>query len=300
MLKVRFISINDNIDVKSGTEVIENLEIPLKSLINEAYSYDISKKTKSAIYMKKERGEFIGISAPFGYLKDPNDKHKYIVDEEASKIVIKIFDMVLEGKTRREISDELNKLQMLTPGLYKINKELANYNVSNSINKWNPEMINRILRNRNYTGVLIQGIVKRVNYRNHKLVKTNQEDWIITENHHKAIISKEKFDKVQDILNRKISVNDILRSYLICADCGSKFHKKKTKYNEYYYCNNYYRTKKCSSHSIIKSMLEEMVLENLENRLNKEIKELTKELVEQNIKQIIVYENGKVEFEYKN
>ena len=300
MLKVRFISINDNIDVKNGTEVIENLEIPLKSLINDAYSYDISKKVKSAIYTMKERGEFIGISAPFGYLKDPADKHKYVVDEDASKIVIKIFDMVLEGKTRREISDELNKLEILTPCLYKIDKEFANYDVSNSSNKWNPEMINRILRNRNYTGDLIQGIVKRINYRNHKLVKTNENDWIITENHHEAIINKEKFDKVQDILNRKINVNDVLNSYLICADCGSKFHKKKTKYNEYYYCNNYYRTKNCSSHSTVKSVLEKIVLDDLENRLDKDIKELTKEIIEQNIKQIIIYENSKVEIKVKD
>lgn len=74
--------------------------------MNETYSYDISTKVKSVIYMKKEKGEFVGISAPFGYLKDPKDKHKYIIDEEASKIVIKIFDMALVGKTRREISEE--------------------------------------------------------------------------------------------------------------------------------------------------------------------------------------------------
>ena len=166
MLKVRFISINDNVDIKKDTEVIENLEIPIKNLMNETYSYDISTKVKSVIYMKKEKGEFVGISAPFGYLKDPKDKHKYILDEDASKIVIKIFDMVLVGKTRREISDELNRLEILPPGLYKIEKGLANYNKTSTMDKWNPEMIGRILRNRNYTGDLIQGIAKRINYRN--------------------------------------------------------------------------------------------------------------------------------------
>ena len=188
MLKVRFISINDNVDIKKDTEVIENLEIPIKNLMNETYSYDISTKVKSVIYMKKEKGEFVGISAPFGYLKDPKDKHKYILDEDASKIVIKIFDMALVGKTRREISEELNRLEILPPGLYKIEKGLANYNKTSTMDKWNPEMIGRILRNRNYTGDLIQGIAKRINYRNHKLIKTDEEEWIITENHHKAII----------------------------------------------------------------------------------------------------------------
>ena len=267
--------------------------------MNETYSYDISTKVKSVIYMKKEKGQFVGISAPFGYLKDSKDKHKYIVDEDVSKIVIKIFNMALVGKTKREISDELNRLEILPPGLYKIEKGLVNYNKTSTMDKWNPEMIGRILRNRNYTGDLIQGIAKRINYRNHKLIKTDEEDWIITENHHKAIIDKEKFDKVQDILNRRINNKDILKGYLKCADCGSKFYKKKTKYNEYYYCNNY-RKKECTNHSIIKSMLEGIVLEDLRSRINKDIKELTKELVESTINVIYVYDNGKVEIECKS
>lgn len=91
--------------------------------------------------------------------------------------------------------------------------------------------------NRNYTGDLIQGIAKRINYRNHKLIKTDKEDWIITENHHKAIISKEKFDKVQSILNRRINNKDVLKGYLKCADCGKSIIIKKSKGHEYYYCD---------------------------------------------------------------
>lgn len=300
MLKVRFISINDNVDIKKDTEVIENLEIPIKNLMNETYSYDISTKVKSVIYMKKEKGEFVGISAPFGYLKDPKDKHKYILDEDASKIVIKIFDMTLVGKTRREISEELNRLEILPPGLYKIEKGLANYNKTSTMNKWNPEMINRILRNRNYTGDLIQGIAKRINYRNHKLIKTDKEDWIITENHHKAIISKEKFNKVQSILNRRINNKDVLKGYLKCADCGKSIIIKKSKGHEYYYCSSYIRNSSCTNHSVKKDELLEKVLNKINDKSNSENVKLTFELVDKYINQIKLYEQGKIEIEFKD
>lgn len=163
-------------------------------------------------------------------------------------------------------------------------------------------MIRKILTNEVYIGNMYQGKVKKPVRRLNKRVKTKKEDWILVENTHEPIISKSDFETVQRMLEYSptmLKSDDILLKYLKCPDCGGKFYKRKTKYNEYYYCNNYYRTKKCSSsHSIIRSMLEGIVLDNLKDRLNKGIKELTKDLVEQNINQIYVYENGKVEIYY--
>ena len=96
---------------------------------------------------------------------------------------------------------------MLTPRLYKLNKENNNNDELILFKKWNAEIVNRILRNETYTGTLIQNIKTKPNYRIDKLIDVNKDEWIITENHHKPIISKDKFDEVQQILNRKAKVN---------------------------------------------------------------------------------------------
>lgn len=114
--------------------------------------------------------------------------------------------------------------------------------------KWNPEMVNAILKNENYTGTLFQGKKRKLNYRIDKKIKLDKENWIVTENHREAIISKEDFDKVQDILDRKSKVNkdgsiDILSEILKCKCCGSNMIKRTSKGKVYYYCSNYYRKK---------------------------------------------------------
>ena len=163
-------------------------------------------------------------------------------------------------------------------------------------------MVRQILNNEVYIGNMVQGKVTKPRRKSNRRIKTKKEDWIIVENTHEPIISKDDFESVQRILNYSsvmLKSDDIVLRYLKCPDCGSKFYKKKTKYNEYYYCNNY-RKKECTNHSIIKSMLEGIVLEDLRSRINKDIKELTKELVESTINVIYVYDNGKVEIDYKS
>ena len=137
-------------------------------------------------------------------IKDPKDKHKFLIDKNVSHIIRKIFDMILDGKSRRQVTDFLNDNDILTPSEYlNLNK---NEDVS-IMKKWNPEMVNTILKNENYTGTLLQGKRRKLNYRVNKQIQLEKENWIITPNHHEAIISKEKFDKVQDILNRQAKVN---------------------------------------------------------------------------------------------
>lgn len=108
MYETRFISINDEIDNCCNPDSIDNIGVPLKSLMNDYYAKDISKKVKTSLETKKKNGEFIGVSAPYGYLKDPNDKHKFIIDNNTSKIVNKIFELVVLGKLRKEIAEYLN------------------------------------------------------------------------------------------------------------------------------------------------------------------------------------------------
>lgn len=155
--------------------------------------------------------------------------------------------MVLDWKSRREVADFINQNDILTPNEYlniNTNKDVT------AIKKWRPEMINKILRNENYTGTLFQGKKRNFNYWVNKKINIDKENWIVTENHHEAIISKEKFDKVQDILNRQTKVNKdwmigILSGFLKCKCCNNVMIKRKSIDKVYYYCSNYYRNKTC-------------------------------------------------------
>lgn len=174
--------------------------------------------------------------------------------------------MILNGQSGKEVADFLNQNDILTPSEY------LNINTNKDVTvmkKWNFEMVNSILRNENYTGTLFQGKKRKLNYRGNKKINIDKENWIVTENHHKAIINKEKFDKVQDILDRQTKVNkdgsiDILSGFLKCKCCGSNMVKRSSKEKVYYYCSNYYRTKKCENNkSISKSILDEFIKKEL-------------------------------------
>lgn len=155
-LNIRFISIIENIDSFENPDSMDNLIVPFKNLLNDAYAKDISKKVKSTLLTKRLNGEFIGTSATYGYLKDPKDKHKLIIDEEASKYIIQIFDGIIEGKTSSEIANELNKNNVLTPATYKRKNDQEDKNTKID-KKWNVKMINKMLKDRIYVGDLIQG-----------------------------------------------------------------------------------------------------------------------------------------------
>lgn len=299
-LNIRFISVIENIDSFENPDSMDNLIVPFKNLLNDAYAKDISKKVKSALLTKRLNGEFIGTTATYGYLKDPKDKHKLIIDKDASKIVIKIFNDIIEGKTASEIAKELNKRGVLTPYTYKIKND--NIDIDK---KWNAKIINVILQNRVYTGDLIQGKKKVENYRTHKLIKVNKDEWIITENHHKPIISKEQFNKVQEILNknkcaRSNKEKDLFYSFLKCADCGSSFTLRKVKNYEYYHCTSYVRNASCTNHSIRKDKLVEIVLEELNKKFKRnKIDTLTRDILLKNIESIIIFQNGEVQVKLK-
>ena len=288
---VSVISVDEDYEIDSS-DYYGNDYVPLKNLFNDMYAKDISKKVRSSLIVKKYNGEFVGKLAPYGYTKNPKNKHKFLIDKNVSHIIIKIFDMTLDGKSRREVADFLNQNDILTPSEYlniKTNKDVT------VMKKWNSEMVNSILRNENYTGTLFQGKKRKLNYRIDKKIKLDKENRIITENHHEAIISKEDFDKVQEILDRKSKVNkdgsiDILSGILKCKCCGSNMIKRTSKGKVYYYCSNYYRKKNCENNkSISKSILEEYIKKELN------ITEVTRLNINNNIKYINVVSNYEIE-----
>ena len=286
--------VDENCEINSSDYYGDDY-LPLKNLFNDMYAKDISKKVRSSLIVKKYNGEFTGKLAPYGYIKDPKDKHKFLIDKNVSHIIKKIFDMILDGKSRRQVADFLNDNDILTPS------ENLNINTNEGISmvkKWNPEMVNTILKNENYTGTLFQGKRRKLNYRVNKQIRLDKENWIITPNHHEAIISKEKFDKVQDILNNYVTRTnrkgnlDTLSGFLKCGDCKGQMHLKKGKNKSYYYCTNYFN-KKCTSHSIEKTKLEEMILEKL--KLNK----ITRSYLYESVKTIYINDDKTISIDYK-
>ena len=158
---VSVMSVDENCEINSSDYYGDDY-LPLKNLFNDMYAKDISKKVRSSLIVKKYNGEFTGKLAPYGYIKDPKDKHKFLIDKNVSHIIKKIFDMILDGKSRRQVADFLNDNDILTPSEY------LNINTNEGISmvkKWNPEMVNTILKNENYTGTLFQGKRRKLNYR---------------------------------------------------------------------------------------------------------------------------------------
>ena len=294
-MRVSVILVDENYEMDSSDYYGDDY-LPLKNLFNDMYAKDISKKVRSSLIVKKYNGEFVGKLAPYGYIKDPKDKHKFLIDKNVSLRIKKIFDMILDGKSRKEVADFLNQNDILTPSEY------LNINTNKDVTvmeKWNSEMVNSILRNENYTGTLFQGKKRKLNYRVNKKINIDKENWIVTENHHEAIINKEKFDKVQDILDRQTKVNkdgsiDILSGFLKCKCCGSNMLKRSSKGKVYYYCSNYYRKKSCENNkSLSRSILDELIKKELK------ITDITRLNIDNNIKYIYVISSDKIEIEHK-
>ena len=300
---VRFISIIDEIDSFKNPKSVSSIAVPLKNLMNDQYARDISEKVRSTLKIKQLNGEFIGVTAPYGYLKNPKDKHKFIIDKEASYIVKKIYNMILLGKSRKEIAEHLNNKNVLTPSLYKLSKENINNEDLIRSKRWNSEIVNRILRNETYTGTLIQNIKTKPNYRTDKLIDVNKDEWIKLANHHEPIISRDKFDEVQQLLNRKTKVNknddiDLFSGYLKCSHCGSGLVIKKSKNQIYYYCSSYIKDKSCLKYSINKKKLEQMVNDEIIKKIN--IEQLDRKVLNELIDMIYIIDKNNVKVELKN
>ena len=274
LYNLRFISINDNVDSYLNPLSMNSQEIPFKNLINEAYAKDISKKVRSAFKIRKEKGDFIGVIAPYGYIKDPKDKHKFLVDKEAAKIIKKIFKFALRGYSRQEIIKYLNDYNVLTPSAYlKLHNGFKGGNVSR---KWTIRILDKLLTNRTYTGDLIQGKNTRISHKIHNYVSVSEKDWIVIKNHHEVIINEKIFNQVQDIMyGRNNMVNckgkfNIYTGHLKCADCGSNLYRstRGNGENAFYYCGTYKRGKGCTKHYITEKELNAVVLSILNKYIN--------------------------------
>lgn len=278
-LGVRFIAINDNYDSLNSNAESDELIVPFKNLINEAYCRDTSIKIRSQLEIKRKRGDFIGSFAVFGYQKDPADHHHLLVDEYAADVVRDIFRWKLEGLSAGDIAIRLNDDGIPTPMDYKQSQGI-NYSTSFRVkekSEWSAGMILRILKNPVYIGVLEQGRVTTPSYRVKRLVNKPREEWAVVENCHEAIIGRYDFESVQKVLALDARTTesgqtvDLFSGMVNCGECGGAMIRKtvpsgKKKYT-YFVCATHKNEKTCFPHSIRDAALAEIVLDFLKKHI---------------------------------
>lgn len=278
-LGVRFIAINDNFDSADDAALSNNIIVPFKNLINDAYCRDISIKIRSHLEVKRKRGEFIGAFPVYGYMRG-EDKNKLIVDPYAAEIVKEIFGMKMDGMSQQAIADELNSLGILSPAEYKKEQGSGYKTVfqTHSRAKWTAVAVLRVLTNEVYMGTLIQGKESTPNYKVRVREKKPKEEWIRVENAHEAIISRTDFELISDILQKDTRVStgksavSVYSGYLVCADCGCSMVRKKVRSGSleyvYYVCSGNKKDKDiCSSHRISENTLNMAITKTLQLHL---------------------------------
>lgn len=284
---IRFIGVVDNVD----TNIEGNKKSrQINGLVNEWYLEDLSNNIKSVFRKKMEDGQFLGAFAPYGYNKDPQNRHKMIIDEETAKVVKQIFDLYLEGYSIKRICYILTESKVLTPTAYKqsLGYTYKNPNSRSATSKfgvWGTTTVRNILTNNTYIGVLTQGKEKKLSYKSKKVVKTNEDDWVVKENSHEAIIDKNTFYQVQKTLKTKrtVSNNDkqgnkkykahCLAGKVKCLECGSSLIKTgggSSQESRYLRCQlaNKTRNQKCSPHAVRLNSLKNSVANEIRNVIN--------------------------------
>ena len=279
-LGVRFIAVNDNYDSLGDKKASDDLIIPFKNLINEAYCRDISVKIRSQLEIKRKNGQFLGSFAAFGYLKDEQNKNKLVVDQYAADIVRDIFKWKLEGVSPQDIADALNKLGVLSPMEYKrsLGMKFTTSFKTNAKATWSAGTVIRILKNPIYTGVLVQGKETTPSYKVHKRITKDESEWSVIEDSHEAIISKIDFDSVQKVLKCDTRRSPggkavgLFSGMIFCGDCGASMVRKTVPAGEkkyvYYVCSAHKQDKSCSPHRMRDTTLEEIVLDSLKQHIS--------------------------------
>ena len=264
---VRYIAILDNID--TGLDSANNDIAPFKSILNEMYAKDTSKKINSVLQSKRQQGEYLG-TAPYGYKKDPDNKYHLIIDEEAAEVVRTIFRKFLEGMGTMQIADYLSEQKIPIPSDYN-KRNRGNKSITYGL--WAQSTVRFILSNEIYTGTVVQGKRKKVSFKSKKFVDVPEENWIRKEDMHETIISKDEFKRVSRLLEEtkgsRVVQNDYLfKGLLKCFDCKGYIGIRSPDKNGNIYgrCQRYGRYGKfdiCSPHNFNYQVFEENMLQVL-------------------------------------
>ncbi len=270
-LDIRFIAINDNVDSNIQTE---NDLTPFKNVFNEWYARDTSKKIRAVFKAKGNSGKHLTTNPPFGYKKDPNDKDKWIIDEEAATTVRRIFQMYVDGYRISEIGHKLTEEKVETPILYYMNRGIKTNARSEYPEIWDLMSIKYILSQTAYAGHTVNFQTAVKSYKTKKQIRLPKEDWIIYRNTQEPIIDEKTFETVQQMrkvkrARTKYNEPNMFSGLLYCADCGNHLTIQRVARNrkmDNFSCATYRKKKKglCSCHRILVSDLETIVKEDLQ------------------------------------
>lgn len=271
--RIRYIAVNDGYDsIREDNDIA-----PFRHILNDMYAKDLSRKVKSAKRQRALNGFFISSQAPYGYMPNTENRHQLVVDEEAAEVVKHIFSLSLSGLSAKEIAKTLTKDGILTPGAYKYRQGDTRFSryVERSETRWCYETVQAILKDRVYVGDMENHKAEVANYKTKERVTVPKDEHIVVENTHEAIIRREDWEKVQQLVHARHrrpyhNFENIFHGLLYCSNCGSRLgmgtKTKNGKHYHHYRCNNHYlNPDKCpQSHQISHAALYDAVLERVQ------------------------------------
>lgn len=298
-LGVRFIALNDQYDSLISENNGVEIDIPFRNLLNDFYAKDVSKKVKSAMNTMKRSGKNMSWLPPFGYIKDPNNRFKIIIDDEVAPIVKRIFSLSIEGMGDQRIARLLNDEQTITPAERKMQVSQARYQKSIILtneqrrNIWTKNTVRQILVNEAYKGTYLFNTRTTING---KQVKQPEEKWERIEHNHEAIVTSEEFEQAQTARTSRItgktgqvvekSYPTLLKGLVFCEHCNHCLPSfKNHNGRRYFYCL-YCKSQGASIVSCRMDKIEQVIFERLKNQLRSPNSKFSKTVITSNIKKI--------------
>lgn len=270
LLAIRFISVNDAYDSDDFKGTTGGLNVALKNVLNNMYSRDLSNKVQSAMNTRAKNGQYIAAITAYGYIKDPDDKHHLIIDPEAAEVVRLIFNLAVEGQTKGWIAKYLNDQGIQTPGEYFAKrgmKRIGSRNVEHP--RWTTTTISDMLKNEVYIGNVCWNKSKNNLGTGKKVKRNSRNEWIVKENAHEPIITREVFEAANEIAftgRKKTSKTAKQCPLVYCAYCGRTLSAPKDGNHIKYRCMNGYGTfaeHDCMNVRIKGKDLEQAILTNV-------------------------------------
>ena len=283
---VRFIAIYDQVDSTSG---IEDDITPFKNILNEMYAKDCSRKIKAVLKAKGSNGKHLSSRPPYGYIRDPENKDRWIIDEEAAKVVREAFNLCMQGYGPSQITRIFNERGYITPTVKKDIK----WDYTGGYELWSRATVCNILQTVEYLGHTVNFKFYKKSYKSKKYYANDKDDWVIFENTQEPIIDQATFDTVQKLRESKRRPSDMgepsaLSGMVYCADCGKKMYLVRSvckRHINHLCCSSYKKAKlaTCTYHRISVDALTEMILDDLRYtvRFAKEHKQKFLETLEQ-------------------
>ena len=266
--RVRYISLLDGID--TGVDSTANDITPFRAIMNDMYAKDISKKIKSVKRDKQRKGQFIGGKPVYGYKMHPTEKNKIVIDEEAARVVRRIFALALSGMSCRNIAVQLNQEGVPTPATYA---GLPVARPGPYTGLWSSERISDMLQNETYIGNMVQGRSVKISYKSKKCLKQDPANWVVVEGTHEPLVDGETFRKVRMLVNsrkhtRSRTYDFLLKGLIFCHECGhplAVLNRKNARGEDvlYFVCRTYQRFTKagvCTCHSIKEKTVTDAVI----------------------------------------